>query len=114
MDFPSVGPSFGLGMILVEWFQFFKSVSLANAWIALDWNGTHLRWHASNSQAKTGNLFFFPEDRTSSADLETILDTDEEKETGCVLARFSGNPHLVLGEAPIINLCGKHASRFIP
>lgn len=45
-------------MTLVEWFQFFKSVSLANAWIALDWNGTNERWHASNSHAKTGNFFF--------------------------------------------------------
>ena len=100
-------------MTLVEWFQFFKSVSLANAWIALDWNGTNERWHASNSHAKTGNCFFFSEDRTSSADLETILGKDEEKEQGVCWLGFLEIP-LVLGEAPPIDLCGRHASRFMP
>ena len=56
--------------------------------------------------------FFFSEDRTSSADLETILGKDEVRKQGVCWLGFLEIP-LVLGEAPPIDLC-QHASRFIP
>lgn len=54
--------------------QFFGNQSLANDWIALDWNGTDEDGMLPDMLTSPPS----PEDRTSSADLETILGNDEK------------------------------------
>ena len=63
--------------------------TVANDLIALDWNGTN-----ENGMLPTCSLIPSPEDRTSSADLETILGNDEKEQGVCPVL---GKP-IVLGE----------------
>ena len=63
--------------------------TVANDWKALDWNGTN-----ENGMLPTCLPIPSPEDRTSSADLETILGNDEKEQGVCSVL---GKP-IVLGE----------------